>query len=138
PPEKSIYLSLVKDKGLHSVVSDVWTWQTPTDNSYNELWNAGNQFLESSKGKERNLQEYINILLSRPYKLKQGFVDFWVPIFLLAKADEYALFDSNGYVPALNEDILELINKKPEMFKVKAFDVVGVKLELLNRYRLFL
>ena len=138
PPEKSIYLSLLKDKGLHTKVNDAWTWHKPHDKSFDRLWIVGEQFLESSKGKERNLQEYIDILLSKPFKLKQGFVDFWVPIFLLAKADEYALFDNNGYIPSLNEDILELINKKPEMFKVKAFDVAGIKLELLNRYRTFL
>lgn len=138
PPEKSIYLSLLKDKGLHAIVNDVWSWQQPTDNSFNKLWQAGNQFLESSKGNERNLQEYIDLLLSKPFKLKQRFIDFWVPIFLLSRTDEYALFDSNGYIPSLNEDILELINKKPETFKLKAFDVVGIKLELLNRYRIFL
>jgi hypothetical protein len=138
PPEKSIYLSLIKDKGLHSFKNDVGHWQQPTDKSFDKLWQAGNQFLESSKGHERNLQEFIDLLLSKPFKLKQGFIDFWVPIFLLSKADEYALFDSNGYIPSLNEDILELVNKKPEMFALKAFDVVGIKLELLNRYRIFL
>ena len=138
PPEKSIYLSLLKDKGLHAFVNNIWCWQQPTDKSFDKLWNAGSQFLENSKGNERNLREYIDLLLSKPFKLKQGFIDFWVPVFLLSRADEYALFDNNGYIPSLNEDILELINKKPEMFKLKAFDVVGIKLELLNRYRIFL
>jgi len=138
PPEKSIYLSLLKDKGLHCEVNGIWSWQRPTDTGFAELWNVGEQFLESSKGKERNLQDFIDLLLAKPFKLKEGFVDFWVPIYLLAKADEYALFDQNGYIPALNDDILELVNKKPELFKLKAFDVAGIKLELLNRYRTFL
>ena len=138
PPEKTIYLSLLKDKEIHAKSSGVWIWQQPKDQSFDALWNAGERFLESSKGKEKNLQEFIDALLAKPFKLKQGFVDYWIPVFLLAKADEYALFDSNGYIPALNDDILELINKKPEMFKVKAFDVAGIRLELLNRYRTFL
>jgi hypothetical protein len=138
PPEKSIYLSLIKDKGLHNIVNGRWSWQKPSDTSFEKLWEAGDKFLENSKGHERNLREFIDLLLSKPFKLKQGFIDFWVPIYLLAKADEYALFDNNGYIPSLNEDILELINKKPEMFALKAFDVVGIKLELLNRYRIFL
>lgn len=138
PPEKTIYLSFVRDKGFHAKINGVWNWQKPTDSSFNELWKASELFLESTKGKERNLQEYIDVLLAKPFKLKQGFVDFWIPIFLLSKADEYALFDTNGYIPVLNNDILELVNKKPEMFKVKAFDIAGIKLELLNRYRTFL
>ena len=138
PPEKSIYLSLLQAKGLHAKVNGIFSWQKPTDASFEQLWKIGETFLESTKGNQRNLQEYIDMLLSKPFKLKQGFIDFWVPIFLLSKADEYALFDNNGYIPLLNEDILEIINKKPEMFKLKAFDVAGIKLELLNRYRIFL
>jgi hypothetical protein len=138
PPEKTIYLSLLKDKGFHAEVNGVWSWEKPTDSSFNELWKVSELFLENTKGKERNLQEYIDMLLAKPFKLKQGFVDFWLPVFLLSKANEYALFDNNGYIPALNNDILELVNKKPEMFKVKAFDIAGIRLELLNRYRTFL
>ena len=138
PPEKTIYLSLLKEKGLHMKVGEVWGWNEPSDSSFKALWARSVQFLESSKGKEKNLQEFIDFLLNKPFKLKQGLIDFWIPIFLLSKADEYALFDNNGYIPTLNEDILELINKKPELFKIKAFDVDGIKLELFNRYRTFL
>lgn len=123
---------------MHAKVNEAWNWHKPTDITFNDLWKTSELFLESTKGKERNLQEYIDTLLAKPLKLKQGLVDFWIPIFLLSKGDEYALFDTNGYIPSLNEDILELINKKPEMFKVKAFDVAGIRLELLNRYRAFL
>jgi hypothetical protein len=138
PPEKSIYLSLIKEKGLHVFLNGSGYWHNPSDKSFDKLWEAGDSFLENSKGHERNLGEYIDLLLSKPFKLKRGFIDFWVPIFLLSKSDEYALFDNNGYIPSLNEDVLELINKKPEMFALKAFDVVGIRLELLNRYRIFL
>jgi hypothetical protein len=57
---------------------------------------------------------------------------------LLAKSDEYALYEGDSYLPQIKEDILELINKKPSLFRIKAFDVAGVKLELFNRYRIFL
>ncbi|GAB4093517.1 ATP-binding protein [Flaviaesturariibacter terrae] len=138
PPEKSIYLSLIKETGLHVNIDGVWTWSKPTEKSFQALWEAGESFLASTRSKERSLQEFIEILLFKPFKLKQGFIDFWLPIFLLAKNDEYALYEGDSYQPQLNEDILELINKKPGLFKVKAFDVAGVKLELFNRYRIFL
>lgn len=138
PPEKSIYLSLIREIGLHSQINGIWGWQRPSDNSFDDLWYSCEQFLESTKVKERNLQEFIDILNSKPFKLKQGFIDFWIPIFLLAKSDEYAIFDSSGYIPELTGDVLELLNKKPGMFRLKAFDVAGIKLELFNRYRTFL
>lgn len=73
PPEKSIYLSLIKDKGMHKVLNDTGYLQPPSDKSFDKLWQAGNQFLESSKSNERNLSEYIDLLLSKPFKLKQEF-----------------------------------------------------------------
>lgn len=138
PPEKTIYLSLFKETGLHTCKEGYWGWSKPKDDSFAALWEAGEAFLNSTKSKERSLQDFIDILSRRPFKLKQGFIDYWVPTFLLAKSDEYALYEEDTYLTHINQDILELLNKKPAHFKVKAFDVAGVRLELFNRYRIFL
>lgn len=138
PPEKSIYLSLLQNTGIHQINAGVGILNEPNEKSFQALWNTSIKFLESTKNKERNLNDFINILSSRPFKLKQGFIDFWVPIFLLAKSDEYALYEDNKYLPTINSDVLDLMNKRPGLFSIKAFDVVGIKLELFNRYRVFL
>jgi hypothetical protein len=57
---------------------------------------------------------------------------------LLANSHEYALYESGIYVPEINTDVLELINKRPSLFTIKAFDVAGVKLDLFKKYRAFL
>lgn len=138
PPEKSIYLSLLKKTGLHQTIDGLGVLNKPIDNSFYDLWDAGEKFLDTTKGKERNLSEFITILSNRPFKLKQGFIDYWLPVFLMAKSDEFALYEDHVYLPELNSDVFELLNKKPGMFSIKAFDVVGIKLELFNRYRVFL
>ena len=138
PPEKSIYLTLLKKTGIHKVTNGVGILKKPSDETFEKLWKAGEQFLDSTKHKERNLGELLSILSNRPFKLKQGFLDFWVPLFLVSKSDEFALFENGNYVPEINPDILDLIYKRPALFNVKAFDVVGIKLELFNRYRVFL
>jgi hypothetical protein len=138
PPEKTIYLSLIKEIGLHTNEDGIWTWNKPTEESFAALWETGEAFLNSTKAKDRSLQDLIDILSSKPFKLKQGFIDYWVPIFLLAKSDEFALYEGDSYLPQIKNDILELVNKKPSLFRIKAFDVAGVKLELFNRYRIFL
>lgn len=138
PPEKSIYLTLLRQTGMHKIMDGVGVLDQPDDNTFDELWDAGIHFLESTRNKERNLTEFIQILSSRPFKMKQGFIDYWVPVFLMAKSDDFALYAENAYVPEIEEDILELMNKKPGQFSIKAFDVVGIKLQLFNRYRVFL
>ena len=138
PPEKSIYLTLLRETGAHKLIDGAGILGQPDDKSFNGLWEAGNSFLQSTKGKERNLTEFINILSNKPFKLKQGFLDYWVPIFLLAKRDLYAIYNGDNYIPEINSDIFDLLNKKPSLFSIKAFDVEGIKLELFNRYRVFL
>ncbi|HMJ47947.1 MAG TPA: hypothetical protein VK498_11500 [Ferruginibacter sp.] len=138
PPEKSIYLTLLKKPGIHRDVEGAWQLDRPLDMSFNALWDAGENFLASTRGKERSLQEVIDLLSSRPFKLKQGFIDYWVPLFLLIKNNEYAIYENDIYLPELSVVILDLINKKPGLFKIKAFDVVGIKLQLFNRYRILL
>ena len=138
PPEKSIYLTLLKKTGIHKLTNEVGILKKPNVETFEKLWKAGEHFLDTTKHKERNLGEFLTILSNRPFKLKQGFLDFWVPLFLVSKSDEFALFENGNYVPENNADILDLIYKRPALFNVKAFDVVGIKLELFNRYRVFL
>ncbi len=138
PPEKSTYLSLLKHTGIHQITNGIGALTQPTHESFRFLWEAGINFLNSSKNKERNLEDFIQTISSKPFKLKRGLIDYWVPVFLLANKDDFALYTNGVYVPEIESDILELINKKPSHFFLKAFDVEGVKLKLFNHYRIFL
>lgn len=138
PPEKSIYLTLLKNTGIHHDKEGFWQLDKPANKSFIALWKAGEDFLTSTKQKERNLQDFINILSVRPFKLKKGFIDFWLPLFLLIKNDEFALYESDIFIQDLSIDVLDLVNKKPHFFTIKAFDVSGIKLQLFNRYRILL
>src|SRR5260221_6633354 len=78
------------------------------------------------------------MLLSRPIKLKQGFVDIWIPVYLFIRREDYALFGEQVYIPQLTGEVVDLILKNPDKFWIKTFDISGVRLDLLNRYRAIL
>ena len=77
PPEKTIYLALLKNTGIHNGFS----LTEPTDDSFDSLWNACNRVLEDAKTSRMNVAVLTERLQRRPFKLKQGFIDFWLPIF---------------------------------------------------------
>jgi hypothetical protein len=131
PPEKTIYLTLLKDTGIHRGYRLV----EPTEPTFQRLWQACETFLESAKPVRKNLQELVKMLSEKPFKLKQGMIDFWLPLFLFIKREDVAIYQDQAYVPEINHEILELIVKKPQKFQVKTFDVQGVKLDLFHRYR---
>lgn len=135
PSEKTIYLSLLKATGIHRKQKSEYILADPLDKSFTYLWKKCEDFINNSKYSKKNLLDLIEVLKEKPLKLKQGFIDFWLPVFLFIKRDDYALFEKDTYIPSLSLDLIDIIIKYPQHFYVKAFDVKGVKLDLFNRYR---
>lgn len=136
PPEKTIYLTLLHNTGIHRRIGREYILNTPADESFMPLWRVCEAFLESSKEKPQKLGELIKTLRSRPFKLKQGVIDLWLPTFLIIKKNDYSLYNEAGiYVPTITREVLDIMQKSPTGFSVKAFNVEGVKLDLFNKYR---
>jgi hypothetical protein len=136
PPEKSIYLSLLKHTGMHRANDGVYSFQAPNVDSFLPLWQECMAFLSSAKSSKRNLVELYELLKTKPFKLKKGFIEFWIPLFLIIKKEDYALFhEANGFVPYISEDVLDLIHKSPHNYALKSYDVSGLNINLLEGYK---
>lgn len=140
PPEKTIYITLLKNTGIHRQDEDgAYVFGAPTDDRIMEFWNACEEFVAKTVDRPRKVSELIKILMSRPFKMKQGFIDFWIPIYLYIKQQDFALYGAAGnYVMGINREVFDLLWKHPGDFTIKAFSVSGVKLEFFRKYRQFL
>jgi ribosomal protein S15P/S13E len=139
PPEKTIYLSLLKENGISPIRENTTDIISIDENStFYKLWVASEKFIEDAKFEPKRISDFIEVLSKRPFKLKQGLIDFWIPTFLFLKRDDFAVFSEDSYIPYLSEENLELIAKKPQDYTIKAFDIEGVKLDIFNSYRTFL
>jgi hypothetical protein len=137
PPEKTIYLALLKNTGIHRSVGNNYILSEPND-SIKAIWNRSIDFLNNCKKFKRSVLDLIEIFEEKPFKLKKGLIDFWVPIFLYIKRDDFALFNKDGFIPELNSAILDIIIKKPKEYKIKAFELEGIRLEVFTQYRTML
>lgn len=137
PPEKTIYASLLSNTGLHQ---DGDFSEAPTNLGFMPLWEACEEFLQSSENKARKISELIKLLSVQPYKLKQGFLDFWIPTYLFIKRQDFALYDASkgAFMPNVNMEFFDLLQKHPGDFEIKKFAVDGVKLGFFNQYRRFI
>lgn len=139
PPEKTIYYSLLKNTGIHREINGAYTLCEPNNNSIKDLWNKCEEFLLSAIEKQRKLGDLIKSLKVAPFKLKQGFLDFWIPIYLIIRKQDCSLYDSEGrYIPNINREVLDLLQKSPNEFRIKTFAVEGIKIEFFNQYRNFI
>lgn len=145
PPEKAIYLSLFKHQGIHRLNKSLGYYELgapdyklPNDNTVNfgKLWETCDEFLASTISSKRNIFELYELLAKPPFKLKKGFLELWVLSFLIIRKEDYALFhEQKGFIPYLDEDILELIFKNPQNYSVKTYRIEGIKLNLLESYK---
>ncbi|MCY4561536.1 MAG: hypothetical protein OXC03_04360 [Flavobacteriaceae bacterium] len=139
PPEKTIYLSLLQENSISPIrKNDTSKVYISEDFSFYKLWKASEQFIESAKSEQKSVSDFVGILNKRPFKLKQGLIDFWIPTFLFLKRNDFAIFNDESYIPYLSEENLQLISKYPEDYTIKTFDVEGVKLDVFNSYRVLL
>ena len=135
PPEKTIYLTLLHNTGIHKHIGKEYFLDAPNEESFMPLWRVCEEFLDTSKEKPRKLGDLIKILRSRPFKLKQGVIDMWLPAFLIIKKNDYSLYNDAGiYIPTITREVLDIMQKSPAGFSIKAFNVDGVKLDLFNKY----
>lgn len=139
PPQKAIYISLLKQSGIHQKNTKLGYYELNrpgNDSNLLQLWDVSVEFLKLSLSNKRNLFELYELLDSPPYKLKKGLIDFWIPIFLISKKEDFALFHvDGGFVPFITEDTIDLIHKKPQNFLIKSYDVSGLKVNLLESYK---
>jgi hypothetical protein len=137
PPEKTIYLSLLKENGISPSDNKI-NLSIENNSSFYQLWKASLDFLIQAKTEQLKISVLSETLSKKPFKLKQGLIDFWLPTFIFLKRDEFAIFNESSYIPNLSEENLELIAKYPQKYSIKTFDVEGVKLDIFNTYRSFL
>jgi hypothetical protein len=137
PPEKAIYCSLLLNTGLHQNGDFA---DAPSNKGFMPLWEACEEFLKSSENKARKISELIKLLSAQPYKLKQGFLDFWIPTYLFIKRQDFALYDASkgAFMPNVNMEFFDLLQKHPGDYEIKKFAVDGVKLGFFNQYRRFI
>lgn len=138
PPEKTIYYTLLKKTGMHRQDDNGNYILREPQRDIISLWQVSMDFLHSTVDKPKKISELIKILKKRPYKIKQGVIDFWLPIFLFTSQQDYALYHDDKFVPNITKEVFELLQKNLKNFSVKAFDISGIRLDFFKQYRQFL
>lgn len=137
PPQKTIFYTLLRNTGIHIDENPITAnFSVPNKkSSFNKLWKVSQKYLDSTKSGKRSLAEFIEILRKRPFKLKDGLIEFWMISFLFIKREDFALFRNGAYEPLFTLEVGELLFKEANKFQIKAFDISGIKLDLFNKYR---
>ena len=141
PADKTVYTILIKNTGIHRQQEGSYTLLKPNskDKNFIKVWSACERFLQEARKEPKQVTELIQILKSKPFKLKQGVVDFLLPTFLFAKRGDYALYNvDSGYIPYIDVSNLYLLIRNPQEYSIKAFELSDLRQTLFNKYRSYL
>jgi hypothetical protein len=137
PPEKSMYLSILKQHNLHKELKNGWKLVAPIKNSsLDATWKRINKFFDSTKdGNAKTFHELDTILMAAPYGIKAGILPILYVHALLVHAHELALFEEGVFIPSLTIEAVERFIRAPHFFKVERFQIEGLKANLFDSYK---
>jgi hypothetical protein len=136
PPEKTIYQTLLQVNGMHRQVDGQWELVKPTaENGFDKVWDVCKSFLDESRSEKRKITELWDILADRPFKLKLGLIDFWIPTFLFINRGDFALYEEDRFIPELNDSVMYLMTRQPHKYAIKSFEISDLRLRVFNTYR---
>lgn len=138
PADKTIYYTLLEKTGIHREEGGAYILGEPQREDFSYLWDVSCDYLNEAKSSKKSVIAFHERLAQAPLKLKQGVIDFWVPLFLYLRRGDFALYGSNGFIPYIDETVLYMLDRNTKEFEIKSFQLDNLRLNLFNKYRGYL
>ena len=138
PPEMSMYLSVLKNTGLHDVRANRWQIGVPND----EIDKKCNVLPTLARIREIVMEEpdsRINVawlfaeLRKPPYGVRDGLIPLFLTVFAIAYEKDVAFYKDGTFLRELNGEAMLVLTKAPERFDIQYCKIEGVRAELFQR-----
>lgn len=137
PPERSVYLSVLRELGLHRPMSGgTYTFSADSEKSKNNsrrLLEGLHEFFVSAEGERRTVAELFGMLKAPPYGVRAGVLPVILAAVLIGTESEIALYEDGAFLPQLTVEVFERLMKTPELFAVRRWTVTGVRAAIFSQ-----
>lgn len=122
PPHLGMYLTVLCRTGLHREKLGRWDFHDVDDGStFAPIWHAWRAFLQRASDARVGLDQFMEVIQSRPYGLSSGVSPIVLVAFLLGALEEVAIYESGVFLPYLGAPEAERLIKDPSRFDVRYF-----------------
>jgi hypothetical protein len=139
PPEKSMYLSVLKNTQLHSQdKSGNWKFVIPSESSKNDTCNVGpviRRMLEILKERPDvrvPVKDIFQELQRPPYGLRAGLFPILLGVIAVACKEDLAFYENGTFLREVSKDAFMRLIKVPEKFEVQYCRIEGIRTELFK------
>ncbi len=136
PPEKSVYLSVLRALGLHSFRDGQWTFATDEQCVRPDIQKVCAEirgFFDGAKDEAKGLDQLFSKLRLKPFGLRNGVVPIFVCAALIGNESNVAIYDGGAFVPQLTSAIFDQIIKTPSRFKIRRWHVTGLRFAVFEQ-----
>lgn len=130
PPEKSIYLSVLRELGLHIASSGSFRFSADARRAKNKcgaLLRGIHAFLSSAEAERKSVAALFDMLRQPPYGLRDGVLPVLLCAVLQACESELALYEDGAFLPQLSIESFERLMKTPDNFALRRWRLSGVR-----------
>lgn len=136
PPEKSMYLSVLRQTGIHRKSGDAWHFGGPhrnADEGTRKVWAAINEYFAQSEREAQPVVTLYERLAAPPFGMLAGPMPVLLCAALLANDARVALYEDGSFVPQLNTATCERLLRAPERFAIQQWRLTGVRTTVFHR-----
>lgn len=136
PPERSVYLSVLRELGLHRASHDGHSFSADPVHARNngkQILEGIHRFFESTEAERKTVAELFALLKGRPYGVRAGVLPVILCAVLLASESEIALYEDGAFVPLLSIEVFERLMKSPSLFSIRRWTVSGVRAAIFGQ-----
>lgn len=138
PPEMSMYLSVLKNTGLHQKHGDVWRIREPhhkTDKRCGVLpaLRRIREIVQKDPDSRINIATLFSELRKAPYGVRDGIIPLLLTVFAIAHEKDVAFYKDGSFLRELSGEMMLVLTKVPERFDIQYCKIEGVRAELFER-----
>ena len=137
PAEKSLYLSLLKQSGLHRREDGEYGFFAPPEHDpcrLRPLWDAIADTLGADGARQVPVPELYARLQRPPFGVRLGVLPILLVAYLLAHRRETALYQEGVFCDTLTLEQAELLCRRPALFALERYALQGLRGELFEQY----
>lgn len=138
PPEMSMYLSVLRNTGLHHRRDNRWRigeFNDEIDEKCNVLptFQRIHEIVREEPDSRVNLAVLFAELRKPPYGVRDGLIPLLLTVFAIAHEKDVASYKDGTFLHELNGETMLLLTKAPERFDIQYCKIEGVRAELFQR-----
>jgi hypothetical protein len=121
-PDRTLYLSVLRELGFHQDRGDTWEFaEPPASSPIRPAWDRLSEILRGATAERVRVSDIYDFLAAPPYGIRPGVAPILLVVGLIVCTDEVALYEHGTFKPALSDEICERLVRNPGNFEIKHF-----------------